>query len=827
MQKLRLIFNLLVIVAFANKCYSHNTLLSQVIDIKSSSEEKMMKETFGSLFCDENNYVIDENLLKWNIFVDFGDVKSADIEAKTFFNRHDNMSPLQLAWGMYNMGVQQILMKDYAIALSAFKECNKVLSLMQNSDRQKCMTLNCIATAYCYLGEFGTAKWYVDEASELIGSENICDSVLTFSTLINKAYILYRLGNYNEAEQLYKRIIKSHPGLDILTRNAYNNLFLLYFAQKRFSECMSICDKIDSASAMKKIPYEIPLNQTLFYSITKQSEKAKEKLQYLNSISKDDIIDHFLNFPINMVESYWAQISDGLILANNLSAFETLDSEIVENAYENQIFYSYYYRGFFQLINAIIRDSDDKELHDKFLQYKYFQDAAKHKTHNDSINYEYESNKLYREMLSCIKDYLEQKLSNKILFHDIQNCLEDNEIILEICDVAQLDSFPKRKNYYGVYIIKKDYKHPKILLIEEMNKIDSMFIDSDVLGINELYKSDGASPKLYSAIWAKLEPHLEKIETIYYSPCGNLLNLNFDMLCDEYGRYLGDKYNLVRLSSTGLVPEYKKQSNTYSSSVLFGDIKYDANPQEMEEQSKNYKSFSGENISENLTLRSLNDRGRWGILPYTKLEIESISKALCPNGIVVTIYQDINANEEAFKALDGNSPDIIHMATHGFVIDTQNKAKGNRFAENISFYSNREGYLSWCGLMLAGSNNAWTGNFNLENVEDGILTADEISRLDLSNTKLVVLSACETARGKIDPVEGVLGLQRAFKKAGAQTIVMSLWKVPDESTSILMTQFYKGLMEGTERHKALKDAMNYVKTLYPDPYYWAGFIMLD
>ena len=133
----------------------------------------------------------------------------------------------------------------------------------------------------------------------------------------------------------------------------------------------------------------------------------------------------------------------------------------------------------------------------------------------------------------------------------------------------------------------------------------------------------------------------------------------------------------------------------------------------------------------------------------------------------------------------------------------------------------------WCGLMMAGSNNAWTGNFNLETVEDGILTADEISRLDLSNTKLVVLSACETARGKIDPVEGVLGLQRAFKKAGAQTIVMSLWKVPDESTSILMTQFYKNLISGIERHQALKDAMNYVKTLYPDPYYWAGFIMLD
>lgn len=247
----------------------------------------------------------------------------------------------------------------------------------------------------------------------------------------------------------------------------------------------------------------------------------------------------------------------------------------------------------------------------------------------------------------------------------------------------------------------------------------------------------------------------------------------------------------------------------------------------MAEESSKYNLFSGEDISTTLASRSTNDRGRWGALPYTKNEIDSIYILLSNANVSTLTYQGQKGNEESFKSFDGNSPHIIHFATHGFVIDTQQKAEGNKFIENTTPLSQREGYLMWCGLLMAGSNNAWTGNFNLENVEDGILTADEISRLDLSNTKLVVLSACETARGKIDPVEGVLGLQRAFKKAGAQTIVMSLWKVPDESTSILMTQFYKNLMTGTERHQALKDAMNYVKTLYPDPYYWAGFIMLD
>jgi CHAT domain-containing protein len=133
----------------------------------------------------------------------------------------------------------------------------------------------------------------------------------------------------------------------------------------------------------------------------------------------------------------------------------------------------------------------------------------------------------------------------------------------------------------------------------------------------------------------------------------------------------------------------------------------------------------------------------------------------------------------------------------------------------------------WAGLMLAGGNNIWQGRFNLTNVEDGILTADEISRLDLSNTKLVVLSACETARGKVDPVDGVYGLQRAFKLAGVQTIVMSLWKVQDDATAMLMTQFYTYLTNGMEKHQALWAAMMDVRTYYKDPYYWAGCIMLD
>ena len=117
-----------------------------------------------------------------------------------------------------------------------------------------------------------------------------------------------------------------------------------------------------------------------------------------------------------------------------------------------------------------------------------------------------------------------------------------------------------------------------------------------------------------------------------------------------------------------------------------------------------------------------------------------------------------------------------------------------------------------------------------ENLEDGILTASEISKLDLKGLDLVVLSACQTALGDVDN-DGVYGLQRGFKKAGAKTILMSLDKVDDEATRILMVEFYRNLMDGKSKHQSLKDAQKHLRKVengkYNKPEYWASFIMLD
>ena len=133
------------------------------------------------------------------------------------------------------------------------------------------------------------------------------------------------------------------------------------------------------------------------------------------------------------------------------------------------------------------------------------------------------------------------------------------------------------------------------------------------------------------------------------------------------------------------------------------------------------------------------------------------------------------------------------------------------------------------GLLLAGSNYAFTGHFEQlpKSLQDGVLYAKEISLLDLSETELVVLSACETGQGDITS-EGVFGLQRAFKMAGVQTIIMSLWKVNDQATQLLMTEFYNNWIgKHQSKRDAFRNAQTTVRIKYEEPEYWAGFVMLD
>lgn len=109
---------------------------------------------------------------------------------------------------------------------------------------------------------------------------------------------------------------------------------------------------------------------------------------------------------------------------------------------------------------------------------------------------------------------------------------------------------------------------------------------------------------------------------------------------------------------------------------------------------------------------------------------------------------------------------------------------------------------------------------------DGIMTANELSMLDLSRTDLVVLSACETALGDYS-LEGVYGLQRGFKEAGVRSMILSLWNVNDRATSLFMQDFYRLWLGGRSKHEAFSQAVANLRATHPSPFFWAAFVLLD
>jgi hypothetical protein len=182
------------------------------------------------------------------------------------------------------------------------------------------------------------------------------------------------------------------------------------------------------------------------------------------------------------------------------------------------------------------------------------------------------------------------------------------------------------------------------------------------------------------------------------------------------------------------------------------------------------------------------------------------------------------------------SPYVLHLATHGFFLRDQHYDL-NRMSRGLELVAweaspasgrlsgpEMENPLLRSGLALAGAN-TWLQNGALPpEAEDGLLTAEDVSGLDLLSTELVVLSACETGLGTVQIGEGVLGLRRAFVLAGAKTLIMSLWKVPDRQTQELMEEFYRRILAGQSRADALREAQLSLKSRYPDPFYWGAFI---
>ncbi|WP_437512655.1 CHAT domain-containing tetratricopeptide repeat protein [Sorangium sp. So ce1099] len=319
-------------------------------------------------------------------------------------------------------------------------------------------------------------------------------------------------------------------------------------------------------------------------------------------------------------------------------------------------------------------------------------------------------------------------------------------------------------------------------------------------------------------LMAKVRPLLGPARKLLISPDGALSLLPFGALIDEDQRSLLERYEITYITTGRDLLRLTAPAEPGQELVVIADPAFDgvasAPPFGKEPCSWDCQAPRGVDLS----------RLRFLPLPGTAKEAAAVGAKLTG----ARVLTGASATEGAVKGLA--RPRILHVATHGFFLPAASAPEQAPARYGLDTFaraavaasvSEVDSALLRSGLAFAGANLRESGG------DDGVLTAAEVSGLDLSGTQLVVLSACDTGVGEPSHGEGVQGLRRALVIAGAETQVMSLWRIGDQATRHLMTAYYDRLVSGRERSDALREAQLSLKG-QPDtahPYYWAAFIV--
>jgi CHAT domain-containing protein len=302
--------------------------------------------------------------------------------------------------------------------------------------------------------------------------------------------------------------------------------------------------------------------------------------------------------------------------------------------------------------------------------------------------------------------------------------------------------------------------------------------------------------------------------TLLLSTDGALNLVPFAALVDENGRHLAESFTIAYLSSGRDVLRLRSRSPIRQPALIVASPDFD----DIGGAPRAVAAPTDDAPVRGSGLAGL----RWAPLPGTLEEAREL-RVLLPTAKVVV---GADASKTALRNVRG--PSIVHLATHGFFLADVAPAAASDLLQ-IGALERRpatpglddDNPLIRSGLALAGANRIQRGN------QDGILTALEAAALDLSGTRLVVLSACETGVGALSGAEGIYGLRRAFLMAGAESELVSLWKVEDQATRDLMVGFYRSALSGkVGRAEALRLAQLEMmkREGRAHPFFWASFI---
>jgi len=456
------------------------------------------------------------------------------------------------------------------------------------------------------------------------------------------------------------------------------------------------------------------------------------------------------------------------------------------------------------------------------------------KTSNISKEDQLKISQLETELLANSKIFREIQEGKALKHKDISKSLKSGQVFIDFARIADP--------------INQDFKY--LAIIVDGNSTTPQYVDCGLEKkfLNHILNKDMNG--LYLDFWQQIEKHIPKESNeIILSPIYELNNVSFAAICDNKGKtknnvenqynrgviigsnvkeylcnYLIDKYRIRYVQSARSLLKENLTLKTKSSLLALGGVNYNnvnSEKNKKDEKSKETEETNDELYESILANRKLSNFSEFGFLPNTEIEVDQIGTECKEKSWKAEILKGSEADESnLIKSLSNNSFEVLHFSTHGFSIP-----------ENLAAEIQTDP-LNRCGLVLAGGNKSWESRENADKMikqygHDGILTGNEVLNLPISESKLVVLSACETSLGKIQGMESSQSLSRMFLMSGVDCVISSIWPVPDKETMELMTLFYSDLTNSSNPVASFEKAQKEMRAKYPtDPEKWAGFVLV-
>ncbi len=748
--------------------------------------------------------------------------------------------------GLINLGVTYMTEGNYLLAEKCFLEQIELISNALGSNSYELRYgFNNLGALYFYQREFQKSKIYYQKSLSIMRQYLKPDNPDYLLNLQSLSNIEIETFNLYAAEILYDTLNFYYKDGDSDFRDVLGSKIsyaVLLFYQGRIDKAEIVLTDLYKEYKDRMNNGNQNLSTLCGYLAYCHFSKGElDKSDFYSGINKKNYLEFIKSNFKNISSSSRENIFDRAY--KSFEAFSSLRlskkevrAEDLKEVYNNQLSTKGTLCNQFALMKHRIRNSKDTNILVKFENWENKQNLiGKLVSRTDSSGLA-EFKKLTQEaeiletQLSNLTENFSKISENRAYkWTDIQKKLKPGEAAIEMVRVRKYGintiitdtSDPKKTTYkikglsdtayYAALIVKPTSKYPELVLLKNGNELEGKWLQ----GYKNSIRAKLNDQNSYKQFWQKIDAKLGLfVKRVYFSPDGVYNSINLNTLQNpKTGKYLLDERDIRLVTNTKdiLTASISKPSPDYACVVGFPDYNTGKEKRAAVFQKDRNHPAAWYNL----------DHARSDAfveLPATKTEVENIAGLMQSNGWQVESLLGENALEESIKALQ--KPRVLHIATHGF------------FQPDTTKGSNP---LIHSGLLLTGANKTLSGEKD-DKVDDGILTAYEAMNLNLDNTDLVVLSACETGLGEIKNGEGVYGLQRAFKVAGAKSIIMSLWKVSDQATQELMVSFYKNWLGSASENTRLSGRMNKrsaflkaqkeLKAKYQNPYYWGAFVIV-